>query len=132
VATCWNHRCREQFVHSWMVSALSAMVFSAVQKVQMSALLFIRFFSCRKQGHLYHLSIVCCIALPVSIHHPSSSSWWALYQLMPLLTRAGKYFPFPFSLETIFTIFFFTYITCVMIMKQPYASCSRKRAVFSS
>lgn len=67
----------------------------------------------------------------MSIHHPSSSSRWALYQLMPLFTKVGKYFPFLFSLETIFTGFFsFTYITCVVTMKQPYASYFRKRAVF--
>lgn len=87
-------------------------------------------FSCRKEGHFYHLPIICCIALPVSIHHPSSSSWWALYQLIALFTGVSKYFPFPFSLETIFTVFSFIYITWVMIMKQPYASYSRKRAVF--
>lgn len=70
-------------------------------------------FSCRKEGLFYHLPIICCIALPVSIHHPSSSSRWALYQLMPLFTRVGKYFPFLFSLETIFTGFFlYVYHMC--------------------
>lgn len=95
-------------VHSWMVSALPANVFSAVQKCCQHY--YLLDFSFRKEGHFYHLPIICCIALPVSIHCPSSSSWWALYQHMPLFTRLGKYFAFLLSLFSLSLVFFFLYI----------------------
>lgn len=94
-------------MHSWMVSALPANVFSAVQKCCQHY--YLLDFSFRKEGHFYRLPIICCIALPVSIHCPSSSSWWALYQRMPLFTRLGKYFAFLLSLFSL-SFFFFLYI----------------------
>ena len=80
-------------------------------------------FSCRKNNLLhcitskYTASFVFFMVGTLSAYATLHKSW----QVLSLSVLSGNYFH-GFSS--------FTHIMCVMIMKQPYASCSRKRAVF--